>query len=69
MAGYGATLRSIGVSTSLVSFPDLPMIVSEWAALLPLVIYLASYQDDFITTGDISLLGRLPVGLFPSLGT
>lgn len=45
------------------------MIVSEWAALLPLVIYLASYQDDFITTGDISLLGRLPVGLFPSLGT
>ncbi|KAI1754867.1 hypothetical protein F4782DRAFT_538900 [Xylaria castorea] len=51
------------------SLPPLPNIVAEWAAILPLVCHLADQRDDYITTGDVALLGRLSVGLFPRLGT
>lgn len=43
--------------------------MSEWAALLPLAIHLASSQDDYITVGDISLLRQFQVSLFPPLWT
>ncbi|KAI9150826.1 hypothetical protein HJFPF1_10603 [Paramyrothecium foliicola] len=49
--------------------PPLPNIVAEWAAILPLVCHLASQRDDYITTGDVALMGRLSVGIFPRLGT
>ena len=64
-----ANAGSTGFSPGLIGFPHLPMIVAEWAALLPLVSHLAGYQDDYNTTGKISLLGRLPMSLFPALGT
>ncbi|KAI1121430.1 hypothetical protein F5Y10DRAFT_256384 [Nemania abortiva] len=63
-----ARLGSLGV-TSLIPCPPLPNIVAEWAAIIPLVCHLASQRDDYITTGDVALLGRLSVGIFPRLGT
>ena len=48
--------------------PQLPSLVSEWAALIPLVCHLASFQTDYQTTGRVSLLGRLTVSMFPRLG-
>ncbi|KAJ2989306.1 hypothetical protein NUW58_g3538 [Xylaria curta] len=63
-----AGLGSLGV-TPFIPFPPLPNIVAEWAAILPLVCHLASPRDDYITTGDVALLGRLSVGIFPRLGT
>lgn len=63
-----ARLGSLGVD-ALIPFPLLPTIISEWAAIIPLVCHLASQRDDYITTGDVALMGRLSVGLFPRLGT
>ncbi|KAI1273045.1 hypothetical protein F5Y07DRAFT_378253 [Xylaria sp. FL0933] len=67
-SGPEARLGSLGV-TAWVPLPPLPNIVAEWAAILPLVCHLASQRDDYITTGDVALLGRLSVGIFPRLGT
>ncbi|KAF7532344.1 hypothetical protein G7054_g8018 [Neopestalotiopsis clavispora] len=53
----------------LLPCPPLPNIVSEWAAILPLVCHLAGQKDDYITTGEVALMGRLSVGIFPRLGT
>lgn len=63
-----ARLRSLGIEPVL-PCPPLPNIVSEWAALLPLVCHLAGQRDDYITTGEVALMGRLSVGIFPRLGT
>ncbi|ETS77390.1 hypothetical protein PFICI_11264 [Pestalotiopsis fici W106-1] len=63
-----ARLGSLGVEP-LLPCPPLPNIVSEWAAILPLVCHLAGQRDDYITTGEIALMGRLSVGIFPRLGT
>lgn len=63
-----ARLGSLGI-TPFILGPPLPNILAEWAAILPLVCHLASHRDDYITTGEIALLGRLYVGLFPRLGT
>ncbi|KAF4629280.1 hypothetical protein G7Y89_g8866 [Cudoniella acicularis] len=40
----------------------------EWAAIIPLVIYLASYKFSHTLVGKTSLTGRLYIGLFPKLG-
>ncbi|KAI0192375.1 hypothetical protein EV127DRAFT_362942 [Xylaria flabelliformis] len=65
------TGASVGSSDSAlsISLPLLPSIVAEWAAIIPLVCHLANQRDDYITTGDVALLGRLSVGVFPRLGT
>lgn len=63
-----ARLGSLGFAPFLPS-PPLPNIVAEWTAILPLACHLATQRDDYITTGDVALLGRLSVGLFPRLGT
>ncbi|KAK8103623.1 uncharacterized protein PG998_010656 [Apiospora kogelbergensis] len=63
-----ANLGSLNVEPVL-PCPPLPNIVSEWAAILPLVCHLAGQRDDYITTGDVALMGRLSVGIFPRLGT
>ncbi|EAW17358.1 uncharacterized protein NFIA_072720 [Aspergillus fischeri NRRL 181] len=54
---------------SFIPCPPIPTIVSEWAALVPLACHLASQRVDYITTGEVALLGRLSLGLFPKLGT
>lgn len=48
---------------------QLPGIISEWAAVIPLVCHLASPQDDYLIAGDLSLNGRFSIPLFPRLGT
>lgn len=68
LSGTEARLGSLSI-VPLIPCPPLPDIVAEWAAILPLVCHLASQRDDYITTGEIALLGRLSVGLFPRLGT
>ncbi|KXJ89138.1 hypothetical protein Micbo1qcDRAFT_103972, partial [Microdochium bolleyi] len=61
-------LGSLGIDAVLAT-PPLPNLVAEWAAILPLVCHLASHRDDYVTTGDVALQGRLSIGLFPRLGT
>ncbi|KAM0272886.1 hypothetical protein ACHAQH_008514 [Verticillium albo-atrum] len=62
-----ASLGSLNIPSHLPG-PPLPNIVAEWGAILPLVTHLASQRDDYLTTGDVALMGALPVGLFPKLG-
>ncbi|KAK6860605.1 hypothetical protein PG995_004241 [Apiospora arundinis] len=64
----GANLGSLNIEP-LLPCPPLPNLVAEWAAILPLVCHLAGQRDDYITTGDVALMGRLYVGIFPRLGT
>ncbi|KAK8071702.1 Peptidase family m3 [Apiospora saccharicola] len=63
-----ANLGSLN-TVPLLPCPPLPNIVAEWAAILPLVCHLAGQRDDYKTTGDVALMGRLSVGIFPRLGT
>ncbi|KAF7508183.1 hypothetical protein GJ744_009480 [Endocarpon pusillum] len=48
--------------------PTLPKIVAEWASVIPLVIHLATNRNDYITTGEVVLLGRISLEIFPKLG-
>lgn len=43
-------------------------IIFEWAALLPLVIYLSSSRPPHRLVGQTALTGYVPVVLFPRLG-
>ncbi|KAI1119212.1 hypothetical protein F5Y14DRAFT_125626 [Nemania sp. NC0429] len=67
-SGSEARLGSLGIPP-FIPVPALPNIIAEWAAILPLVCHLATQRDDYLTTGDIALRGRLCVGVFPRLGT
>src|SRR5271168_3011492 len=58
-------------STGAIAFfqvPPLLTIVAEWAALIPLIVHLASFQDDHRMVGEVALNCRLSTGLFPRLG-
>ena len=71
MTGGNETAHSEWGITSLEPFlPTVPVpsIVFEWAALMPLVIYLASYKSSHTLVGKTSLTGRLCIGLFSKLG-
>jgi hypothetical protein len=48
--------------------PPLMNFVAGWAALVPLVCHLASYHHAHQLVGQVTLLGRVSVGLFPKLG-
>ncbi len=50
------------------SLAQIPSIVAEWGALIPLVCHLANAQHDYQLAGEIALMGRLCWGLFPKLG-
>ena len=63
-----AGVGSLGVRP-LLPVPPIPNIVAEWAAILPLVTHLANQRDDYTTTGDTALAGRLTADLLPRLGT
>jgi hypothetical protein len=62
-----ANCTSFASLLSVIPIPPLPNIVSEWASLIPLAIYLASYRYDHRLVGKIALHGRLSVGIFPKL--
>lgn len=58
---------SLGIS-SILKTSSLPVIVSEWAGLIPITFHLALPTFDYQLTGEISLTGRLFIGIFPRLG-
>jgi hypothetical protein len=59
---------TIGLAPLLFSFSSAPDIIFEWAALIPLVIYLATYHYSYQLVGKTALAGIINVGLFPKLG-
>ncbi|KAK0717654.1 hypothetical protein B0T26DRAFT_829590 [Lasiosphaeria miniovina] len=63
-----ARLGALNVAP-IISMPQLPNILSEWAAIVPLVCHLATHRDDHATTGKVALAGRVSVSLFPRLGS
>lgn len=48
--------------------PKIPTFVSEWAGIFPLVVHLAGHRDDYKTAGNVALMGRLSISMFPKLG-
>ena len=67
LANYSPTTGTLGVE-SFLHVLKIPAIISEWAALFPLVSHLANYGDDCHMVGELALAGHLTVGLFPKLG-
>ena len=55
-------------TATIVPVPPLPQILSEWAAVIPLVCHLASYKRDYELVGQLALSGHLWVDIFPKLG-
>ncbi|KAI1394166.1 uncharacterized protein F4822DRAFT_39283 [Hypoxylon trugodes] len=68
LSGTEARLGALNIAPAVL-LPPLPNIVSEWSSIVPLICHLASVRDDYKTTGDVALLGRVSIGLFPKLGT
>ena len=62
-----AALESLNVPAFL-PVPPLINIIAEWSALIPLVIHLASYRHTHQLAGQVALLGRVSIGIFPKLG-
>jgi hypothetical protein len=65
--GLKADLGSLGIGAYIWN-PPLPTIIAEWAALIPLIIHLASSQSEYHMIGQAALEGRIATGLFPKLG-
>ncbi|KAK0716500.1 hypothetical protein B0T21DRAFT_454299 [Apiosordaria backusii] len=63
-----STTGDAASDTTWASLPaTIPAFVCEWAALVPLTVYLASGRGDFELAGEISLRGQLPVTVIPKL--
>ncbi|KIW01562.1 uncharacterized protein PV09_07038 [Verruconis gallopava] len=56
------------LSYPIIALPPLPGLISEFAALFPLVKHLSSLHRDHQIVGETALLCKLHVGLFPKLG-
>lgn len=52
----------------VVSISNIPPIITEWSALIPLASHLASQDQEHRLVGELALAGHLKVGLFPRLG-
>ncbi|KAL4784389.1 hypothetical protein BJX76DRAFT_357121 [Aspergillus varians] len=61
-------LGTLSVSTSWLSLPNIPSIFYEWAAILPLAIYLANPEQTHQLIGKASLSDRIQTAPFPKLG-
>ncbi|KAK6081010.1 hypothetical protein SCUP515_03152 [Seiridium cupressi] len=68
ISGSEARFGALNVP-GVIALPPLPNIISEWFAIVPLTCHLATPQYDHVILGEICFLGRIPVGLFPRLGT
>jgi hypothetical protein len=62
-----SSLGSINVPAFLF-VPPLLNFAAEWAALIPLVCHLASYHHLHQLAGQVALLGRVSIALFPKHG-
>ena len=60
-------LGSIGIP-AFFALPQLPSILVEWLALIPLVVHLTSALEDFKLIGEACLRGSITTPLFPKLG-
>lgn len=67
VANYFRGAGTLNLS-SLISISNIPTIIAEWSALVPLVAHLASHDDEHRLVGQLALAGHLKVGLFPRLG-
>lgn len=47
--------------------PDVPNIVNQWAALVPLTVYLSNMRSNYELAGEVSLRARLSVSMMPKL--
>lgn len=47
--------------------PDVPNIVNQWAALVPLTVYLSNMRSNYELAGEVSLRARLSVSVMPKL--
>lgn len=65
--GYSGGAGTLGLSP-LISISNIPPIITEWSALVPLASHLANYDDEHRLVGELALAGHLKVGLFPRLG-
>ncbi|KAK8085147.1 hypothetical protein PG997_006418 [Apiospora hydei] len=66
--GDGFTYGSTRLTSLLFPLPPVPVIVSEWASLLPLVFHLTDSYSAHHIVGDVSLRGKLRLGILPRLG-
>jgi hypothetical protein len=62
-----ASIGSINVPAYF-SVPPLVNFIAEWASFVPLVCHLANYHHPHQLAGQVALLGRVSVALFPKLG-
>lgn len=49
------------------ALPEIPKIVAEWAALVPLTVYLSNMRTAYDLAGEISLRAKLSVSMVPKL--
>ncbi|KAI1204977.1 uncharacterized protein F4807DRAFT_444586 [Annulohypoxylon truncatum] len=49
------------------TLPDLPSIVTEWVALIPLTVYLSNMRTVYDLAGEVSLRAKLSVSFVPKL--
>jgi hypothetical protein len=47
--------------------PPIPTPIDQWAALIPLAVYLSNARSDFDLAGEVTLTGRLSVSVIPKL--
>ncbi len=66
-ATMGATIQPWNTAT-IVPIPPLPHILSERAAVIPLVRHLASCKRDYDLVGQLASNGHLWFDIFPKLG-
>ena len=62
-----SNLGSLGVQSVLGTAPILN-IIAEWASVIPLACHLGGKQQSHALLGELTLTGRLSVGLFEELG-
>ncbi|KAI4184403.1 MAG: hypothetical protein L6R41_004755 [Letrouitia leprolyta] len=67
ISGYSGSAGTLGLSP-FISIPNIPPIITEWSALVPLASHLANHDDEHRLVGELALAGHLKVGLFPRLG-
>ncbi|OAL38164.1 hypothetical protein AYO20_02616 [Fonsecaea nubica] len=60
-------MSTIG-NASYITLPALPHIITEWSALVPLIVHLASSHDEFQVIGEACLRGKICLDLMPKLG-
>ncbi|KAL9005832.1 MAG: hypothetical protein Q9188_001414 [Gyalolechia gomerana] len=65
--GYSGGAGILGL-LPLISISNIPPIITEWSALVPLASHLANHDDEHRLVGELALAGHLKVGLFPRLG-